>query len=933
MNIVGVLAAVPRLGAPCNHRRSVARTLGLLAAAGGLFALGAAQGPAPAGAPADEQPPDAPPDARAPAADWIWVEGEDAARRAVTRNAWYETVPKGAFSGGGFLAHFDDAKPGEATYAIDVSAPGNYTLWLRANPNAASVSLKAGDGAWRALPMTNVTQKFTLAGWDMRHLAWVDAGPVLLAAGRQEIQLRLEGTPKQHGLLDCFVLTRGAFQPFGLFKPDEAARRRQAQREDEANWFSFDPASGLDGAPSAIDLRFLNETVAGEHGRVQAREGQFVHAKTGRPVRFWAVNGPPHDLSGDALKRCARLLARYGVNLVRVHGSVFDEKTGEFRPAAERHIVDVVEAMKAEGIYTHLSVYFPLWFKPQPGLDWLPGYDGNQHPFAALMFNESFQRRYQEWWRGVLTAKLANGQPLLADPALFGVEVQNEDSFFFWTFNDASIPEPQRRILEKQFGDWLVRKHGSLAKAFEAWGDVRLKRDDNPDGRVAFGPLYDMFTRKTPRHRDTAAFLLETQTAFYRVATEFLRRLGFEGLVTPSNWTTASAEVLGPLEKLSYTAGDFIDRHGYWGCRNGGLFSEWSIRDGHTYTDRSALRFEAEEPGQARQFNHPVIDVHYDDKPSMISETTWCRPNRYRSEAPLFLAAYGALQASDAIVHFALDGARWSVKPGFWMQPWTLMAPSQMAQFPAAALLYRRSLIAPGAVLADVTLGVDALTRLEGTPMPQDAAFDELRLKDVPAGTALQPGNRVDPLVHFAGRTHVRFASEAGPARLQDLSALVDRPRQRVASSTRELTLDYGRGVLTIDAPAVQGASGNLAAAGEIVLRDARLQCPLDLAHLVLVALDGLPLRTSKRILLQVMSEEKNSGFRTVPQGAINLIESVGTDPWRIRKLAGTVRLTRPDAASLKVTALDAQGSSAGPAGRADAIALAPDRLYYLVEP
>jgi len=43
----------------------------------------------------------------------------------------------------------------------------------------------------------------------------------------------------------------------------------------------------------------------------------------------------------------------------------------------------------------------------------------------------------------------------------------------------------------------------------------------------------------------------------------------------------------------------------------------------------------------------------------MISETTFCRPNRYRSEAPLYFATYGALQDTDCIVHFAFDGSRW----------------------------------------------------------------------------------------------------------------------------------------------------------------------------------------------------------------------------------------------------------------------------------
>ena len=91
--------------------------------------------------------------------------------------------------------------------------------------------------------------------------------------------------------------------------------------------------------------------------------------------------------------------------------------------------------------------------------------------------------------------------------------------------------------------------------------------------------------------------------------------------------------------------------------------AEWSLRNGHAYSDRSALRFNAEQPGKPRQFVHPAMDVHYEDKPSMISETTWTRPNRFRSEAPIYLAAYGALQHSDAIIHFALDGANWAVRP------------------------------------------------------------------------------------------------------------------------------------------------------------------------------------------------------------------------------------------------------------------------------
>lgn len=703
---------------------------------------------------------------------------------------------------------------------------------------------------------------------------------------------------------------------------------------DGGDWFDFNPEVDTFATNSAIDQRDLNERFAGEHGQIMAKDGQFVHSANGQPVRFWAVNGPPHDLKGNALKHCARLLAKYGVNLVRVHGAVFD-KEGEADPAKVAHIQEVVAAMKAEGIYTHISIYFPLWFQPRAGLPWLEGYDGKQHPFAALMFDPQFQEKHRAWFQALLTLPdPKTGRALLDEPAVFGVEIQNEDSFFFWTFDEKNIPDPQLRIIEKQFGDWLVKKYGSLEAAFTAWKDQKAKRDAPTEGRMGFRSLYSVFTEKSARDRDTATFLLEAQTGFYRQTYAFLRRLGFKGLIHASNWATASPEVFGPLEKLSYTAGDFIDRHGYFECNHKGENAAWSIRPGHTYSDRSALRFDAGEPGKPKQFVHPVMDPHYDDKPSMISETTFTRPNRYRSEAPLYFAAYGALQDSDCLVHFAFDGARWAVKPNFWMQQWTLATPSMLGQFPAGALIYRLGLVAPGAVVAEVKLNTNELRQLKGTPLPQDASFDELRLRDVPQGTEAKPGQRLDPLLHYAGRAHVEFGDKPGSLSQKDLKPFINRAAQTVTSTTGELKLDYGKGLLVINAPRAQGASGSLNTAGRVELTALSISSDLDLAHIIAVALDDQPLTTSRRILLQVMSEERASGFETEAAGAgVRKITNIGRDPWQVRRLGGTVSFKRSDAGRLKVTALDFNGQPTGTAGTANEIKLRPETLYYLVEP
>jgi hypothetical protein len=326
------------------------------------------------------------------------------------------------------------------------------------------------------------------------------------------------------------------------------------------------------------------------------------------------------------------------------------------------------------------------------------------------------------------------------------------------------------------------------------------------------------------------------------------------------------------------------------------------------------------------------MDPHYDGKPSMLSESTWNRPNRFRGEAPLYFAAYGALQHSDAIVHFALDGGGWSVKPGYFMQPWTLMSPAMMGQFPAAALIFRQGLVASGAVLAEIELNQDALRRLEGTPLPQDAALDELRLKDIPTGTQPKTGGRLDPLLHYAGRVDVRFVTGPGSVKLGQGKSLIDHATQTVTSSTGELRLDYGKGVLTIDAARAQGVSGLLQAAGSIETRDLSITSDMELGHIVVVALDGQPLRGSRKMLLQVMSEEKATGFQTEPAGdGVKRIVNIGTDPWLVKELKGTIRFKLPNADSLKVTALDFNGYPETELGTAARISLRPNTVYYLI--
>jgi hypothetical protein len=139
---------------------------------------------------------------------------------------------------------------------------------------------------------------------------------------------------------------------------------------------------------------------------------------------------------------------------------------------------------------------------------------------------------------------------------------------------------------------------------------------------------------------------------------------------------------------------------------------------------------------------------------------------------------------------------------------------------------------------------------------------------------------------------------------------------------------------VTIDAPAAQGATGFLAEAGTIALGDLSIASPLPYGAVLVVALDRQPIRTSRRLLLQVMSEDSNSGW-TAPGAGMRTLVDPGGAPIVVRALAGRISLSRPDARSLQVRPLDFNGyavTNAAVAGDAANLTLLPTIPYYLIE-
>lgn len=879
----------------------------------------------------------------APAADYVWWEGEDAAAHTLPKNDPFGAKNLGEnaklLSGGQWLnatGKGSGAAP-TAEWAVDVPADGEYALWVRKFWKHGPFrwrfdSMPAGE--WRELgtnpPLADDTplKKHVNANW-------VSLGPVTLPAGKRAFQVEIVTQPgKDWGAgFDCFVLARGPFVPNGKTKPGA-----KVGAADEG-FFPFEPDTDTFRPDALLDLRSLNEPAAGRSGFLK-RAGKAITLGDGTPTRFWAVNVSLANAQQDqaSVDYLARKLAKLGVNMVRFHSPLWDDAdVTRLDPKKLDALFYLVSALKKQGIYTALSFYFPVWADGQKlGLE---GYETteNKRPFAALYFNPKLQQLYRDWCKQLLTTPNphAGGLPLARDPAVGLVEIVNEDSLFFWTFGKKNIPPAQWARLEGQFGAWLARDQGSVAEAQRNWN-----REHDAGDAADRAALYEAFhmtgkglegasAGKRKRVGDQVRFLAELQRNLYAAMTKYLKAdLQFGGLVTASNWQAADPALLNAVERWTYAASDVIDAHGYFNAPHQGDGADYSVRAGHTFADRAAVRSPEALPLRFQQVA---------DHPQVISELGFPQPNRYRADGVFLSAAYGGLQGVDAMCLFAV-GSNYLRDAA--IQKFQVASPAVVGSFPAAAVAYRRGDVAepPPAVL-QVVPPADMFALRGGGGWAQDA-LDPFRGKDVPPGTTL--GGRVDgidPLAAYVGPVVRSFAADASKGARHDLSTHLNPQAKTITSLGGELRWDYGRGLAVMDTPRAQGAAGFLKQAGVVATANAKVALANDFGTVTVVSLDGRPIADSGRVLVQVMTQEQPTGFRE----AGGVIKDLGSAPFGVRKIAGTVELTfagggpAGDGAA-KVTAVDPNGYAtpakvtATPAGAGGVrIELLPDVLYYVV--
>ncbi|MCW5559088.1 MAG: hypothetical protein KIT22_14825, partial [Verrucomicrobiae bacterium] len=407
-------------------------------------------------------------------ADYVWWEGESAREHGFSNQAFppshYGDKARG-LSGGDWL-NTGGRREGtvRAGWTMDVPASAN------ANANVsgrwffhARVFWKHGpfrwrfdDGEWQICGSDRgLLDSYSLA----THIGanWVSLGRVDLQPGVRRFEIELL-EPEGAACFDCFVLTQAPFEPRGKLKPGEKYGLAAE------GWWSFEPSPDVFSSDALLDLRGLNEAVAGEKGFVQQRGDDFADG-AGRPIRFWAVNSGHGllELDESSMDYFAARMAKLGVNMVRLHGGFFDRDGNDPGAIKEKELAKLhyaVQALKRQGIYTHLSTFFPLWMSIKPS-DGIPGYEDRQkNPFGLLFFDPRLQELYKTWTKALLTRRdPGSGRSLAEEPAVGIYEILNEDSLFFWTFSERNVGPSQWADLERRFAAWATGTYGSVDQA------------------------------------------------------------------------------------------------------------------------------------------------------------------------------------------------------------------------------------------------------------------------------------------------------------------------------------------------------------------------------------------------------------------------------------------------------------------------------------
>ncbi len=787
----------------------------------------------------------------------------------------------------------------------DSYRPEQTNDWKRRTGRWVSIQRPVEPGSSYRLEVWVKTEGVT--GQAYAHLAWQRQGHWLSEVATQRLSgthdwTKLSVTAVAPANADTLLISLNLSNSKGTAWFDDVKVEGKSEPlpeiqyvfHDTSDWFPF--TFPLDDTNrDSIDLSGFLDPPAGKHGFVTVGQDGHLYFEDGTRARFVGTSVGGNDAAPE--KAVARVtaarLAKYGVNMVRLHamdsrwGPLIDYTRGNsqhLNPEGLDRMDYFIAELKKHGIYVYMDLLDYRQFRTADGV---AHGDEFTHNWAGSMKGASiFDPRMIELQKDYATKLLTHRNPYTGlryvdDPAIAVVETTNENSvFYFLTMRDLSHPYYRQKLTER-WNRWLLARYKTRDALKKAWTDQAgrsaLQPDEDPAQttvRFPFGVWSRLGLPRDPksfdplqaeaRLSDALRFLEEIQRHYYQTMHAHLRRIGVR---VPIAGTNQSFVVIDT--KVDASLNDFMSRNQYW-----------------RHPHRKAQPF-------FRFSNQPMIAVDLPTqrnplaviartsvvgKPQAVAEFNFPWPNEYRCEGWVLAAAYACLQDWDIFLYFSYS-PQGQLLSMFRSQS----DPARWGTFPAAALLFHRHDVAPARNEVHVVHTPEDC--YVPRPMTRRARYTNYRylvfmskvreafIEDAYRGradVALCCGPSYDAPVAQGVRAirlkdrpwekwlFPEFVEQARRLGLPGYDQM-DPHAKRFVSDTGELSLDYGRGLFTVNTARTKAAIGYLRRAGSLDLHGVQIDCRTNFATVVVSSLDGQPIGRSKRLLVTAVARAENT--------------------------------------------------------------------------
>ncbi len=389
---------------------------------------------------------------------------------------------------------------------------------------------------------------------------------------------------------------------WGYNEPTRAENSEKTKERDDIKKIPFN--LHWDRMPIDISPVFADEKPAGKHGFLKTSGENFVF-EDGTKVRFWgtdvnaAANFPEHAQSEKIAKR----LAAVGINLVRTHQldaewscpnifeydrSIHKPDTRFFDPRSMEKFDYFLYCLKQEGIYIYLDFATYRRFKTGDGVE-------NAHLLRTLgrpfcLFNRKMIELQKEYIKDLLEhVNPYTGLAYKDDPFIALCDAISETDIMQTAYLPLDKTEPYYSELQNAYK--------------EETGDTEDADFSNP---------------KRPAR--VTEFLFNIQKRYHDEMIAYIKSVGAKMPVTGTNWAVTK------LMPMTLESADFTDAHEYF-----------YLGSQHKFHQKSMMADDTVIPKRLTFHN-------VKGKPFLCGEWHMQWPNRYRAEAPVFVAAVGAFQ-------------------------------------------------------------------------------------------------------------------------------------------------------------------------------------------------------------------------------------------------------------------------------------------------